>query len=204
MFRVFLSCRQCFGSSCKFKFFGWLAIHNWVWTADRLEARRWLNQGTCTLCRLHVETSLHLFRDCGFTKRLWKEIATGTQNSNLHPSAWPPSETLEKWWTAMSNAPGTSRKGLRSLIILVCWEIWKERNARVFERIESTNFCGTSENQRRGKAVDLGWSEAPLYIHPTTTSLVFDRTPFGGVPSVFLLAVECLVCHVADIQSQFG
>jgi hypothetical protein len=37
-------------------------------------------------------------------------------------------------------------------------------------------FCGTSENQRRGEAVDLGRSEAPLYIHTTTTSLVFDRT----------------------------
>ena len=124
----------------KCKFFSWLAIQNRVWTADRLEARRWPNQGTCTLCRLHAETGLHLFRDCRFTKRLWKEIATWTQNSNLHPSAWPHSETLENWWTAMSNAPSTRRKGLRSLIILVCWEVWKERNSRVFEHTESTNF----------------------------------------------------------------
>ena len=124
----------------KCKFFSWLAIQNRVWTADRLEARRWPNQGTCTLCRLHAETGLHLFRDCRFTKRLWKEIATWAQNSNLHPSAWPHSETLENWWTAMSNAPSTRRKGLRSLIILVCWEVWKERNSRVFEHTESTNF----------------------------------------------------------------
>jgi hypothetical protein len=124
----------------KCKFFSWLAIQNRVWTADRLEARRWPNQGTCTLCRLHAETCLHLFMDCKFTKRLWKEIATWTQIYSLHPSAWPPSETLEKWWTTMSNAPGASRKGICSLIILVCWEVWNERNARVFDHTESTNF----------------------------------------------------------------
>jgi len=31
------------------------------------------------------------------------------------------------------------RKGLRSLIILVCWEVWKERNARIFDHNGATN-----------------------------------------------------------------
>jgi hypothetical protein len=29
--------------------------------------------------------------------------------------------------------PGVPRKGWRSLLILVCWELWKERNARIFQ-----------------------------------------------------------------------
>jgi hypothetical protein len=28
--------------------------------------------------------------------------------------------------------PGAPLKGWRSLLILVCWELWKERNARIF------------------------------------------------------------------------
>jgi len=51
--------------------------------------------------------------------------------------------------------------------------------------------------------VDLDRSEAPLYIHPTTTSLVLICLLLE-VSLPFLLAVECLVCRVADVQSQFG
>ena len=71
----------------KCKFFSWLAIHNWIWTADRLEARNWPNQRICPLCRLHAESDLHLFKDYRFTKRLWSEIVVWMANHNLHPNA---------------------------------------------------------------------------------------------------------------------
>nr|TKW35829.1 hypothetical protein SEVIR_2G400700v2 [Setaria viridis] len=32
--------------------------------------------------------------------------------------------------------PGVPRKGLRSLLLLVCWQLWLERNARTFQRTE--------------------------------------------------------------------
>jgi hypothetical protein len=59
---------------------------------------------------------------------------------NLHPNAWPSSETLEKWWMAILVVPSASRRGLRSIISLVCWEVWKERNARVFQHAKSINL----------------------------------------------------------------
>ena len=31
-------------------------------------------------------------------------------------------------------------KGLKSLVILVCWEIWNERNARIFNSTEAPSF----------------------------------------------------------------
>jgi len=125
---------------------------------------------------------LHLFRDCRFMKHLWKEISTWAQNSYLHPSAWPPSNTTEEWWTSISNAPSTSRKGLRSLIILVCWEVWKERNARVFEHRESTNFVVLQRIKDEARL----WIKAPFYMHPTT-SPTFS-------PLVFELLFPCFVC----------
>jgi hypothetical protein len=36
----------------------------------------------------------------------------------------------------MVNMPGVPKKGLRSLIMLVVWEIWKERNRRIFDHKE--------------------------------------------------------------------
>ncbi|WVZ88087.1 hypothetical protein U9M48_034640, partial [Paspalum notatum var. saurae] len=44
---------------------------------------------------------------------------------------------MERWWTNTTIVPSTSKIGLRSLIILVCWEIWKERNNQVFNRSEA-------------------------------------------------------------------
>jgi len=32
-------------------------------------------------------------------------------------------------------------KALRSLLLLVNWEIWKERNARIFDRCESSTIA---------------------------------------------------------------
>ena len=34
--------------------------------------------------------------------------------------------------------PGLPAKAVRSLTILVAWEIWKERNARIFDRRHNT------------------------------------------------------------------
>ncbi|KAJ1268382.1 hypothetical protein BS78_07G130600 [Paspalum vaginatum] len=40
----------------------------------------------------------------------------------------------------MAALPSPSRRDVRSLIILVCWELWKERNARIFDRSEVPSF----------------------------------------------------------------
>ena len=40
---------------------------------------------------------------------------------------------------------GVSRKGLKSLVILVCWEIWNERNARIFNGTEAPSFTVTEK-----------------------------------------------------------
>ncbi|KAM3229105.1 hypothetical protein ACQJBY_060183 [Aegilops geniculata] len=39
---------------------------------------------------------------------------------------------VNDWWTKLSLARSPSRKGMASLFMLVSWELWKERNARVF------------------------------------------------------------------------
>jgi len=43
---------------------------------------------------------------------------------------------FSKWWCqAIKGFDKKMRKGLNCLIILVAWEIWKHRNARVFEGV---------------------------------------------------------------------
>ena len=44
-------------------------------------------------------------------------------------------ESLQDWVLHMATGqPPSTREGLKSLIMLVIWEIWRERNGRVFRK----------------------------------------------------------------------
>ncbi|WVZ91921.1 hypothetical protein U9M48_038032, partial [Paspalum notatum var. saurae] len=122
----------------KYKFFSWLAIQDRVWTGDRLARRGWPHSPVCVLCRLTQESGLHLFCEYQFSKRIWAEVALWAAVQHLEPSTWGHYDSILQWWSSPSEAPIDSKLGLRSLIILVVWELWCERNARIFENRGST------------------------------------------------------------------
>ena len=41
------------------------------------------------------------------------------------------------YWQALARSPSSSPKGLKTAIMLITWEIWKERNERVFNKKSS-------------------------------------------------------------------
>ncbi|KAM3386139.1 hypothetical protein ACQJBY_009655 [Aegilops geniculata] len=43
--------------------------------------------------------------------------------------------SVKDWWSLNATRKTQSRKPLISLMLLVSWEIWKERNARVFRNL---------------------------------------------------------------------
>jgi hypothetical protein len=59
---------------------------------------------------------------------------------------------LEWWPRARQHAPPQSKKGLDSLVLLVVWTLWKERNSRIFQR--SAETLGTI-NKRIADEVEL-------------------------------------------------
>jgi hypothetical protein len=122
----------------KCKFFAWLITQNRIWSADRLAQRGWPHNDSCVLCRTTIETAHHLVAGCKYSRRIWDLVAAWTTLPDLRPNAWPLSEDVEQWWTQFTTQPDHPRKALRSLALLVIWEIWKERNARVFVRRESS------------------------------------------------------------------
>jgi hypothetical protein len=50
---------------------------------------------------------------------------------------WELTSSVHTWWLAMATTTGVPRRGVRLLIILTIWEIWKERNTRIFDRRET-------------------------------------------------------------------
>jgi len=120
----------------KCKFFAWLVIKNRVWTSDRLATRGWPRNEVCPLCRRDPEMAHHLLAGCRYTKHVWTLIAAWIAWPQLSPAQWPATESAEDWWRLMATLNGVPKKGIRSLLLLVNWEVWKERNARTFARKE--------------------------------------------------------------------
>ncbi|KAJ1266865.1 hypothetical protein BS78_07G012200, partial [Paspalum vaginatum] len=79
------------------------------------------------------ETALHLIADCRYSRRIWESMASWLSIAPLAPNSWPASESVKQWWftVGFSTAP---RRGVRSVLLLVVWQIWLERNARIFQR----------------------------------------------------------------------
>jgi len=89
-----------------------------------LQARGWEGPSRCCLCNTNEETSAHLFIDCSFSKTVWNLISPALSPS----STWTgtiPSNCFQNWSRATSNQV--------KIPILLCWLIWKNRNAALFE-----------------------------------------------------------------------
>ena len=119
----------------KCKFFAWLAIQNRIWTADRLQRRGWPNCGQCPLCNQVQESAAHLLYKCRFSVRVWKEILGWCGCHDINPATWTNEASVDAWWSKVTLDHGVARKAMSTLIMLISWEIWKERNARVFRHV---------------------------------------------------------------------
>lgn len=112
----------------KVKIFLWLAFRKKHWTADHrarhgLEARQ-----ECFLCDQALETIDHLLCACPFAREAWFLICQ-VVDVQLPPST----PSVCGWWKRLRHACLPSRrKGMDSLFALTSWELWKERNDRLF------------------------------------------------------------------------
>lgn len=99
----------------------------------------WDNNYFCPLCHRSQETASHLLRDCPWAGLIWSRVASLAGVRSLALATWRRGSTLSDWFKRLSSsATSTSaRKGTRSLATLVCWQLWKGRNMRVFFRLPS-------------------------------------------------------------------
>jgi hypothetical protein len=49
-------------------------------------------------------------------------------------------QTIKDWWKTLAASVGIPKKGLRTLILHIVWEIWKVRSRRIFEHKEATTL----------------------------------------------------------------
>jgi hypothetical protein len=118
----------------KCKFFIWLASLNKCWTADRLARRGLDHPDKCLLCDQQEETAQHILVACVFARDIWAQILNKVGLLPLAPEITD--VVFQDWWRkAEQKVPNSKRKGFNSLVILVSWRLWKQRNTCVFDGV---------------------------------------------------------------------
>ena len=75
----------------------------------------------------HLLIAYPLSREVWF--KLLRKAGWDSATQNLHM------DHLASWWTeARKHVPKPNRRGFDSLVVLICWQLWKERNDRTFDR----------------------------------------------------------------------
>lgn len=113
--------------------FCWLLCHQKILTEDRLQIRGFHGLSRCRLCKENLETALHIMIDCRFVSSVWQELLAPWKHKFNFPSSVP--ELFANW---MNNYPGhppknkTVRFAWSALPKFVSWQVWLERNRRIF------------------------------------------------------------------------
>ena len=87
------------------------------------------------LCCQEQETIDHITLQCSFAREVWFYVLSKHGLQRFTPED---DEDIAIWWPRVSGAVAKqNKKELNSLVILVAWELWLQRNAGVFDRNSS-------------------------------------------------------------------
>ena len=75
---------------------------------------------------------IHILFECRYSRRIWQAAASWLSCPSLVQDIGAGRPTVLDYWKAAAKSTTAHPKGLKSAITLIAWEIWKERNARVF------------------------------------------------------------------------
>ncbi|KAF8670147.1 hypothetical protein HU200_050901 [Digitaria exilis] len=112
----------------KVKYFGWLLYHGRFNTRASLHHKgiRAVEDSCCVICTSVLETQEHIFTECPTASAVWVLVgATYHQDLCRTP------------WLIGDNLPLPSQVQL-DVVLLIMWQIWKARNAMIFDRQPST------------------------------------------------------------------
>jgi hypothetical protein len=110
------------------KIAGSLFVTKRVWTANWLAKRGLPHNEKCVFCKAAEEDPQHLFIGCTVISIIWTRFWDGLDLPRL------PWSTTKSLYFGGNNLQSINRKKLNSLIILVSWSTWRQRNNRVFEK----------------------------------------------------------------------
>jgi hypothetical protein len=114
------------------KFFFWLVMHGRCWTGDRRFRHGLQDSNVCIICDQEAETMDHILLGCTFSREVW---VSWLRSLHLANDITVQEAVAMEWWLhSRKFIPKPIRQGFDSLFFLIGWMLWKERNARTFNR----------------------------------------------------------------------
>jgi len=111
-------------------FFAWLLVQCKVLTADKLMARQWPCNPVCVLCNQEQEMAAHLVLHCPFARLVWERVQAWAGQLVQVPNM---SLDIVDWWQKEpAHLPKKTRRTKAAFMLYCAWNIWKERNRRIF------------------------------------------------------------------------
>ena len=115
----------------KEKIFCWFLLSDKALTWDIVIRKGREGPGRCYLCKLNIETNLHLGVECPFTQYVWMNLEDRLKLNNLWYGGTV-SDCLKTWCLNMKV------NHIKTLPIIVLWNIWKAINVVCFEVVLKT------------------------------------------------------------------
>jgi hypothetical protein len=114
-------------------FFVWSATLGKILTHDNLLKRNVIVMEWCCLCKKSVESIDHLLLHCEVAWALWSYVL------NLFGVEWVMPQSVLELLTSWGAASGSwhAKEVWRLAPLCLLWCIWRERNARLFEDVET-------------------------------------------------------------------
>ena len=114
-------------------FFAWTLLHKKILTANNLLKWGWTEDTECKLCDNDLETPAHLCKDCPFTKEVWGIIKQWF-NLLVSDTVSEVGSIYSFWLRCRRKIDKNRRNEVDGILIYFWWNIWKERNRRIFQQ----------------------------------------------------------------------
>lgn len=122
-----------FPSWPKVDFFAWLLCHGRILTYDVLQRKGFHGPFICSMCKENVETTVHLILDCNFSKQIQFSFIHNLDHNFLLPCST--ADVFSNWAIRLPGPPPKNqviKTAWAILLKVICWQIWLERNRRIF------------------------------------------------------------------------
>jgi hypothetical protein len=107
-------------------FFMWLILDGRCWTSEWLQRHGLQKRGPYALCSQGDETIDHLFMQCIVSREIWYKLLRRCGWHLLAPS--DADQFIYLWLCSRKWVTKARRKAFNSLVVLITWNVWLERN----------------------------------------------------------------------------
>ena len=93
----------------------------------------WPHHDRCALCSGPLDTCIHLVLICPFAKAVWSlTVAWMHFNGDQILPSDEPAHLIRWWEETQAKIPKSDRRRFNGVVVYTLWNIWKERNRRIF------------------------------------------------------------------------